>query len=276
MSSFTRWFPEETTRTFGLSAYFEEERDFIEDLNLQWSQRRDSTDDGSGGGHALCRAKCAYPKGGKKEFTELKPNLHDRYFLLISAPVSTARGGILLDDEARRKQFDHIRFEHHGVRQYPDRNPTMMKSCMTYDEMRTAIKSFLTITSSLSSSAVIIFNGHGTEEGNLVFDADKNHKTSVADICEHVMEDMAMRKSSANGQTLPARIELVFLQCYAHVAEPGSIPNDLEVYRFTSPKQKKTHSGTEYDKLNGELIVVASRHYALGKFIKQHNEKLSK
>ena len=184
-----------------------------------------------------------------------RKSFHKERLLLMQAPKRKGAVNYEKDKEARKMQYESFCKVYPGIVE----REIKTKTVNTFEDMERCIKKFFKKKASRAILAVIIFNGHGSNDG-LVLSEDKpvpldTFISKVASLLEEHREEHEC--------VLPHRVKIVFAQCYGHLyTEPQQ--KDIQVISFTNAAAPKTQAAIKLDPLTRE--VESSSHEQLHSF----------
>ena len=159
-------------------------------------------------------------------------------FLFISAPSSSQEVAIDRDMWARKLEYDEcvhrICFHQEELEREMKINVTR-KEVYSEDAIKQTISDFIRKTAKNAEIVVIVFNGHGTEEG---FNVDVNTFVPLIKIVDFLE---ASWMATGNAYVSSKRLELIFSQCFGHMFSPVKLEN-MSVRSFSSAEQPFTMS----------------------------------
>jgi hypothetical protein len=193
--------------------------------------------------------------------------LRDFTMLLIIAPSSPSPDHPLtLDQERKARELQGRRF--YTVLTHNRRINTVdmvTSTTQTYDEIKTSVRDFLLEHGVKSKSVYIVFNGHGSESGELHTERDlraTSNSTFIADIYQ-IWDECKASQKDEDGMScyLPKRIRLVLAQCYGYKHQiDDKARTVIDVICLTNEHHQKTKYCYG---LNQRSRVVDSTHFEL-------------
>ena len=148
-------------------------------------------------------------------------------FLLIIAPVKTKDFDVHEDSHLKKIQYERM------FKDIQDKDSTVTVEVTTRAELEDAIQQFIRSTAKNALHAYIVFNGHGTSDG-LVLNG-KQRRYNLDDIIRFAERCFDLVDVQVPFH-LPARVLIVFGQCYGHVHDSSVNNSRFRVHSLTNPE----------------------------------------
>ena len=191
-----------------------------------------------------------------REYKTRYNKIKEHNFLLIIASTKTENFNVDEDFRLRKMQYEQM------FKDINNDDCLVFVEVKTRAELETIIKHFLSSTAKDALHAYIVFNGHGSSAG-LVLDGEEHcyNLDEIIRFAERCFDDVDTQVPIY----LPARVLVVFGQCYGHHHDQRVNNSRFNVHSFTNPTSNETHNSVVY--FNTE--VISSRHLQLETFIQE-------
>ena len=187
-----------------------------------------------------------------REYKTRYNQIKEYNFLLIIAPTNSEYFDVHEDRKSRGKQYDRM-FE-----DIKDRDSLVTVEVTTRAELETAIQQFIISTAKNALHAYIVFNGHGTSDGLVLNGEERCYRLDdFIRYTERCFDD------SQDPFHLPARVLIVFGQCFGHLHDSSVNNSRFHVHSFTNPEFCETQFHVEVS----ETGDFDSTHFQLETFI---------
>ena len=150
-----------------------------------------------------------------------------------------------------------------------ERYPAMHVEIKKYAEIGTNTRHFMKYIAARAKLATIVLNGHGTSSGEIVLEDDSKHLSSefLKDVHKIWKELHTEEVADKDKVVLPAKVTVVFAQCYGHKYEQD--PEHKDAIEVVSLSKDSTPE-TAYTITRCGESVIDSVHEELNEYANQN------